>query len=446
MKKLNSRLLFLRQPILLRLRAIFWDPEIETVLHPTPSRLKWLGIFTLLGHPLFWYIWSTLSPQAYESLGLRIGLAVLGLGFLYTNKNYGVLSKCSLRYFTAFCWIQLPVFFTWMYWQNNGNAVWLATLVTIVLLYLHLTDWRIATLGLITGVSGTTGLAYWQLDGTLSLPIANAVVIIFAFLVGLALAASSANARQERLRQSLVLIGIMAHELRTPLATASLIGQAIVAETTNHDEKSRTQGLNKLAKRLEALTLTINHHIDLQMMNARFMQLPHTKQLVSATGLVNKVVTQYPFSSKKEENCIEVVVHQDFMFFGSERQFIQVLNNLLKNALYSLKAAQSRFTVGDLRIELGVNAGLGRFSVADKGMGIGQEHLARVFEPFFSTNQDTGHGLGLAYCKQVVQKSGGVIGVRSEFAKGTFFTIDLPVQPLTTRGSSHHALSSLPSP
>jgi two-component system, CAI-1 autoinducer sensor kinase/phosphatase CqsS len=434
----NSKLAWLRKEI--------FDPDIETVLHPSPLRFKVLGLFTLLGQLTFLLTWGVLVPQPYENIYVRLGMATLGIGMFFEADINNNRPHWKHKYSFMVFWLQLPIFFTWMYWMNNGNAVWLASMAAMLLIYYHFTDWRLATMGVLTGVPLATAFVYWQLGNLIELPAAHCIVIFFSFLAAIALGASNANLRRERLRQSLVLIGIMAHELRTPLATASLIGQAIVAETTNHDEKSRTQGLNKLAKRLEALTLAINHHIDLQMMNARFMQLPHTMQLVSATGLVNKVVTQYPFSSKKEENCIEVVVHQDFMFFGSERQFIQVLNNLLKNALYSLKAAQSRFTVGDLRIELGVNAGLGRFSVADKGMGIGQEHLARVFEPFFSTNQDTGHGLGLAYCKQVVQKSGGVIGVRSEFAKGTFFTIDLPVQPLTTGGPSHHALSSLPSP
>lgn len=42
------------------------------VLHPTPLRVKGLGLFTLVGHPLFWWVWSHLVPQQYEHLGLRL--------------------------------------------------------------------------------------------------------------------------------------------------------------------------------------------------------------------------------------------------------------------------------------------------------------------------------------------------------------------------------------
>ena len=198
--------------------------------------------------------------------------------------------------------------------------------------------------------------------------------------------------------------------------------------------------------RLESLAHGINHHIDLQMFNARLMQLPPAKQLISAVALVNSVIKSYPYGSPSEQQCIEVIAHKDFHFMGSDRQFTQVLNNLLKNAFYSLHAAQSRRNVGDLRIEIGRKSGVGKIIVKDKGMGISPGNQQRIFEPFFSTSHDTGHGLGLAYCKQVVQNAGGFIRVKSEAMFGATFTIDLPAQNIAPTYKSSHAISSLPSP
>ncbi len=433
----------MRQHVLLRLRQEILEPEIETVLHPSPFRFKILGFLTLCGQLTFWSIWAVLLPQPYENIYIRLLIAFLGIGiFLEKIKSNGTYSGVYLYTFVV-NWLQLPVFFTWMYWMNGGNAVWLASMASMVLIYYHFTDWRLATLGLIAGVPIATAIANWQLNGLITIPLDAAAVLGFCFFAAMAFGASNANVRRERLRHSLVVIGIMAHELRTPLATASLIGQAMVNEAANNDEKARIRGFNKLSKRLESLIRNINHHIDLQMMNARLMQLPPTKQLISATGLVNKVVTQYPFSSKKEEDCIEIVTHEDFLFYSSERQFLQVLNNLLKNALYSLKAAQSRFSVGDLRIELGQRSGMGRITMSDKGMGIDADCMARIFEPFFSTNYDTGHGLGLAYCKQVIHTAGGTINVQSQSAIGATFTIELPIQTIATGDPSNHAISSV---
>ncbi len=402
-----------------------------------------LGYLTVVGQLLFWFVWVVLMPQPYENVYVRLTLVALGVGIFFETTKYGESYKGAHKYSFIVYWLQLPVFFTWMFWMNHGNAVWLASMAAMVLIYYHFTDWRLATLGLIVGAPIATGIAYLQLHGLSQFPADSAAVLAFCFVVAIAFGASNANLRRARLQHSLMVIGIMAHELRTPLATASLIGQAILTEATNNDEKTRVRGLTKLAKRLEALTQTINHHIDLQMMNARFLQLPPTKQIISAVALVNHVVTQYPFSSHKEEACFELVVHEDFLFFGSERQFTQVLNNLLKNALHSLKAAQSRFLLGDLRIELGCKAGTGRIKIFDKGAGIHPEHIAHIFEPFFSTNHETGHGLGLAYCKQVIQASGGVISVRTDPAVGTTFIIDLPIQSIAPGDNSSHALSSV---
>ena len=49
------------------------------VLHPSPLRMKGLGLFTLLGHPLFWFVWAVWLPQPYENLPLRLFTASLGL-------------------------------------------------------------------------------------------------------------------------------------------------------------------------------------------------------------------------------------------------------------------------------------------------------------------------------------------------------------------------------
>jgi two-component system CAI-1 autoinducer sensor kinase/phosphatase CqsS len=106
-----------------------------------------------------------------------------------------------------------------------------------------------------------------------------------------------------------------------------------------------------------------------------------------------------------------------------------VLDNLIKNALRSLMAADSKYPSGALRIEVRQAQGRGRIIVADEGMGIDAALLPQIFKPFFSSNRGTGHGLGLAFCQQVVQSAGGNIHVKSEFAVGAVFTIELPIAP-----------------
>ncbi len=71
-----------------------------------------------------------------------------------------------------------------------------------------------------------------------------------------------------------------------------------------------------------------------------------------------------------------------------------------------------------------------RIAVADTGLGIAPEHLGSIFEPFFTTKKDTGTGLGLWVSRELVEKHGGRLRVRSRNLPkcGTVFSIFLPIQ------------------
>jgi CheY-like chemotaxis protein len=76
-----------------------------------------------------------------------------------------------------------------------------------------------------------------------------------------------------------------------------------------------------------------------------------------------------------------------------------------------------------------------RISIEDQGIGISENHLTRIFDPYFSTKQD-GSGLGLATTYSIIKKHGGHIAVCSEIDRGTVFTIYLPAstKPLKQEG------------
>jgi two-component system CAI-1 autoinducer sensor kinase/phosphatase CqsS len=406
-------------------------PLVEPVLHPSRWRIRALGLSTSLGHPLFYWIWGKLLPQPYESLTLRLVMGVLGLSLLvFPQFSATPPSRAAAAGFTAIFWITLPLFFAWMYFCNNGNTVWLASFGAMFLIYYQLTDWRIATLGSVSGIA----LA-WVLfnsfgphvpDMALPQVMTSIVVIAFSWFMGLVLGISSSNLRREQLNSTLGTMGIMAHELRTPLATMSLIGDAVRAETSECNEAS-AQKLEKLGTRLNTLVRNMNHQIDMQIANARLMRLPVHKETISAADLVRQAVADYPYRSTKERECVQVLVRRDFLFEGSQALFAQVVDNLLKNALRSLAAATTASQPGDLLIEVGTLHSRGRIVINDRGVGIDQALQPRIFEPFFSTDRGTGHGLGLAFCQRVIQGAHGTIRVKSEPAMGAIFTIELPL-------------------
>lgn len=404
---------------------------VEPILHASPRRLWWLGLSIFAGNALFAWTWSVWLPQPYENLALRLIASALGFSLMTRLVNRDPSSRLAQRVFGLVFWLELPVFFSWMYLCNSGSAVWLATMAVMVLIYYLVTDWRLATLGTITG-----GLLSWFLFRSIETGIpavpesqraVHLVVFLFAWLSALILNLSSANHRREQLANTLTTMGIMAHELRTPLSTAALLGDAIILEAQRQTEKARSDQLEKLALRLQLLVRNMNHQIDTQIANAKLLQLPRYDEIVDAAKLVQEVIGLYPFSTTRQRECVQLIVHRNFCFRSSRTQFSQVLDNLIKNALYSLAAADSRYAQGALRIEVTVHEERGRIAIKDDGMGIKSPLLPLIFKPFFSSNRGTGHGLGLAFCQRVIQSAGGRISVKSEYAIGATFTIDLPL-------------------
>lgn len=400
------------------------------VLHPSPLRMKGLGLFTLFGHPLFWFVWAVWLPQPYENLPLRLITASLGL-LLFSNRiSSDPTSRLSGQVFSAVFWFELPFLFSWMYLCNGGNHAWLASMAAMILTYYFCTDWRLATLGIAAG--GLLARILFEFWGpptppmSMELLLTNTMVMAFCVSMGLLLGLSSANLRREHLAHTLTTMGIMAHELRTPLATMALVGDAVRGAAADC-EPDTARTLQQLSTRLHTLVRNMHHQIDTQIANARLMRLPGHKEAVSAGDLVRDAVANYPFRSVRERDCVTIQVNSDFVFEASRALFTQVMDNLVKNALRSLAAASSAVQPGDLAIEVSAAHDRGFIVLTDRGVGIEFEAQPRIFEPFFSTNRGTGHGLGLAFCHQVIHSARGSIRVKSEPGRGAVFTIELPI-------------------
>jgi two-component system, CAI-1 autoinducer sensor kinase/phosphatase CqsS len=405
-------------------------PLIEPILHPSQWRIRAIGASNFLGHPLFYVVWALWLPQPYENLTLRVVMALLGLSlFAIPAVSASPPTRSAALTFTAMFWITLPWFFSWMYFCNGGNPVWLASMGAMLLIYYHLTDWRLATVGAASGMF----VAWLMFEAfgpdvrpmELEQAATNAVVLGFCWYTGIVLGLSSSNLRREQLNYTLGTMGIMAHELRTPLATMQLIGDAVRNEAPELAGESGAR-LQQLGQRLNHLVRNMNHQIDMQITNARLMRLGGHTERISAAELVRAAIADYPFRSSREKLAVVVRVHGDFHFIGSRDLFSQVLDNLTKNALRSLAAASSAIQPGDLLIEVGAQGQRGRIVFTDNGVGMGADLRKRIFQPFFSTDRGTGHGLGLAFCQRVVHGARGTIRVKSAPHEGAVFTIELP--------------------
>lgn len=119
---------------------------------------------------------------------------------------------------------------------------------------------------------------------------------------------------------------------------------------------------------------------------------------------------------------------QPAMVLGDRERLIQLLWNLVENAL--------RYTPAKGRVSLALRASgdIAELVVADTGVGIGPEHLPRIFDRFYRADpvrsREAGStGLGLAIVKQIAEAHGGQVRVRSASGEGTTFTVVLPIHP-----------------
>jgi two-component system sensor histidine kinase AtoS len=97
-----------------------------------------------------------------------------------------------------------------------------------------------------------------------------------------------------------------------------------------------------------------------------------------------------------------------------------VFNNLFINAIQAMGSEGA-----NLNVRISPDAPYVRFEISDTGVGISEENLSKIFEPYFST-KETGTGLGLAIVQKIVDVQNGTIEVESKVDDGTKFVLKLP--------------------
>ena len=226
-------------------------------------------------------------------------------------------------------------------------------------------------------------------------------------------------------RRRMDLIGDVAHELRTPIATLQGYLEGLIDEVVAPSQetwarlKTETGRLHRLVEDLEELSRAEARELRLA--------LAPVEPNVIVLGAVNRL--DAAFVAKGVDLQIELPPELPRVNADSERA-IQILTNLLSNAL-RYTPVPGRVTVAARRA-----GGFVRFDVADTGIGIAAEHLPHVFERFYRVDksrarQSGGTGIGLAIAEALTEAMGGRISVASPgVGQGTTVGFDLPVSAL----------------
>ena len=247
------------------------------------------------------------------------------------------------------------------------------------------------------------------------------------------------NELQERQLEGMSLLAnSIAHELRTPLSGIGLglnsLHQAIdiLKPAYDYAVKNGYQG-EKLSARLDrrlhnAIFANKNQvragltYIDMMLANAKIGTISSDNfHDLSINEILQKVLEEYPFQDEKERRLVHIDVEIDFVFQGDVNYIRLVFFNLIKNALHFIKAANK----GYIMIRANTSKEKSTIIFEDTAQGIKDDILKNIFERFYSAREG-GSGIGLAFCKEVINAHKGHIHCESTFGEYTRFVIDFP--------------------
>ncbi len=228
--------------------------------------------------------------------------------------------------------------------------------------------------------------------------------------------------RKQEEQRKMDFIGIVSHELRSPLTALNGYVQVLALKGKKTEDQAVLDLTAKAKRQVDKMSSMITGFLDVARMGESQIQLKRTAFDMAA--LVKQA---------EDESLATITTHKvvfapvEYTPVNADQDKIeQVLINFINNAV---KYSPPGSTICVACITRG---GRAHVNVADEGMGISPKDLPFVFNRFFRVESESmksvkGFGIGLYLCKDIIERHGGKIGVESVLHKGSSFWFDLPV-------------------
>ncbi len=213
----------------------------------------------------------------------------------------------------------------------------------------------------------------------------------------------------------------MSHEIRTPLN--SIIGYSYILHKDPTIPEHRRQAVDTLKRSGEHLSALIEDILDIARIEARKFEFSY--EPLDFHAFIEHIVRVHKAQAEDKGlsfRC-QIINTLPQCIRADEKRVGQILINILSNAI--------KFTqTGEILIRIGYSAGVATFQISDTGVGIDEEQLQNIFQPFTRLNKTTGNaisgsGLGLTISKILTEIMGGELAVKSEPGQGSTFTVRL---------------------
>lgn len=209
----------------------------------------------------------------------------------------------------------------------------------------------------------------------------------------------------------------VAHEIRNPLNVINLSIDHVATRYAPEDAKRREQ-FSRILSSIRDEVARLKRLLSDLLNYGRPPRL--AMETVDLTKLVDETIDL--IRPQADEQGVQVVVetdHHPAEVRGDRERLKSCISNIAINALQAMPSG------GELRTHIAQVNGSVELTLSDTGVGISEDAIGKIFEPYFSTKQ-AGFGLGLAVTKAVVEEHKGSIEVKSKPQVGTTFIVKLP--------------------
>lgn len=217
-------------------------------------------------------------------------------------------------------------------------------------------------------------------------------------------------------------IGMVSHELKTPLTTLNAIVQVANAKLKNSPDTFLAGAMQKAQVQVKKMSKMINGFLNVSRLESGKISIE--KEEFGLDGLIDEIIQETALTVKDHtihfDNCNNVIVNADKEKIGS------VISNLLSNGIKYSPGSK----LLDVRCHVKNNNAI--VSVQDYGMGVKRHDREKLFDRYYrvesNTNQHiSGFGIGLYLSAEIIRRHDGEIWVDSEYGQGSTFYFSLPL-------------------
>jgi two-component system, CAI-1 autoinducer sensor kinase/phosphatase CqsS len=416
-------------------------------------QFKLFGAIAVFLIPLTAFIERVVADSNFDTLYLRILAGAAGLPLLFHDKLPKALQKHREAVWIISISVILPFFYGAILTINAaltepGSApspIWVYQYIVALFIFIQLTNH--GPLSFVLWIA--SALVLFLLCLMMDSPNHEALLQVWLFPLPVYLTAlfigSITNrnrhiVQSEQLRAASAIGSNIAHELRTPLASIRAFAHGIarfLPDLADGYQLAAKAGLtpapmpeSKLAQLKDGVASIQNEVdysntiIDMLLVNTSENRIsPQDFQLFCISQVIEDAVARFPFNNSDERKLVNYSVVPDFRVNAPRLFVVHVLFNLMKNGLYYVQ----RGGKGSLSISTAVGSAANIVVVTDTGPGIPASLKHQIFDRFFSTiRYGQGAGIGLSFCKMVMESIGGEIQCESREGEYTTFRLIFP--------------------